>query len=617
MTMSVLRSPLVCVTLLLVCFASCVFASSSLPPSVSFSATSGLIQLSVARSIDLRSHIEDVISTIKIKNNAANPVSTYIVAVAGEKAGRLAFIEATSADGKRKMLTRSVQINGLPKVDTESLTNASFFEVQLPKTLANGDVLELRVLQTFTRTQRPFPESIEQSEQQLVMWEDSSVFFSPYSTTTQDLSIRLASSRIENFTKKSSKRSGDLVSYGPLADTTTFSSNPIFIHFVNNSPFITFTTVSKDIEVSHWGNVAIQENYLLTHTGAKLRGEFTRSEYERIRHGEQAPASFRTLVAELPRTAKDIYYRDCIGNVSTSHVRKARDHTRMEVDPRFPMFGGWESDFHIGYNLPSQNYLSVNNNDQDQYVLNISFAVPFASAAIDSLTVRVILPEGATDIEWVTPFDIDSASFTEFKTYLDTVGRPTLILSKSNCVARVHQQNFQVSYRFAKGAILREPFLVTGAIFACLLVVMAFYHADLRITEENDAERMAANVQASPLRSRRSGTELGGRVQEILENLLAQPNGLLAVAEDRAAGIEKQTLLGSLVREIGVALKEIEKEESAFAPLVTTLTNSMNLLAKASKKYVSAAKGEAKAAREGLAEIVEQIHVQAKKLAEL
>jgi oligosaccharyltransferase complex subunit alpha (ribophorin I) len=43
------------------------------------------------------------------------------------------------------------------------------------------------------------------------------------------------------------------------------------LHFENNKPFLTATSVSKDIEVSHWGNVAVDELYELRHDGAKLK----------------------------------------------------------------------------------------------------------------------------------------------------------------------------------------------------------------------------------------------------------------------------------------------------------------------------------------------------------
>ena len=41
--------------------------------------------------------------------------------------------------------------------------------------------------------------------------------------------------------------------------------------------------------------------------------------------------SFRLLTARLPETATDIYYRDIIGNISTSAVREGDDAVEMEV----------------------------------------------------------------------------------------------------------------------------------------------------------------------------------------------------------------------------------------------------------------------------------------------
>lgn len=610
--MSFLRTTLCCVALLVCCGTLSLGAGSAGLTSVK---SGSFVNTELDRSIDLRTHIEEVTLTVRAKNTGAHAASTYIVAVPAEKAVRLAYVDASV--GKQKLNTREVSLSDAPA----SAKGARYFQVDLPKTVPAGESTSFTAFLVFTRTQRPFPEMIEQQENQLVMWEDSSVVFSPYQTATMDTVVKLASKQVESYTKKGGKKSGDQISY-KFSDVPPFDSRTLAIHFVNNSPFATFNTLSKDIEVSQWGNVAVQDNYVLTHTGAKLRGSFIRFDYERSHSG----AGFRTLVAELPRTAKDIYYRDVIGNVSTSKVRKAAGHTRMEVDPRFPMFGGWESDFHIGYNLPSQHYLSVDNADAGHYVLNITFASPFASAAIDDLAVRVILPEGAHAIEWRTPFDIDSAEFTEFKTYLDTTGRPTLILRKANCV-RFHQQYFQVSYRFAKASILREPMLIAAATLLCLLLVIAFTHADLRITDEGEtttgtaataASSSSSGPRASTLTSRRVGTGLGDQVQSVLENLLAHPNGLLAAAQERS--VEKQTLVASMTKELTTALKAIEKEEAASAPLVALLLAQLANLQKASKKYVATSAGapaEMKAAREALATVVEQTQELAAKLAQV
>lgn len=52
-----------------------------------------------------------------------------------------------------------------------------------------------------------------------------------------------------------------------------------------------------------------------------------------------------------------MYYRDEIGNISTSHLQVLEDSVEVEVRPRFPLFGGWKTHYMIGYNLPSYEYL--------------------------------------------------------------------------------------------------------------------------------------------------------------------------------------------------------------------------------------------------------------------
>ena len=55
----------------------------------------------------------------------------------------------------------------------------------------------------------------------------------------------------------------------------------------------------------------------------------------------------------LPVSAKDVYYRDEIGNISTSHLHETDDGVELELRPRFPLFGGWKTHYYIGYNVPS------------------------------------------------------------------------------------------------------------------------------------------------------------------------------------------------------------------------------------------------------------------------
>ena len=48
--------------------------------------------------------------------------------------------------------------------------------------------------------------------------------------------------------------------------------------------------------------------------------------------------------------ASDVYYRDLIGNISTSNLRAdySVGESVLELQPRFPMFGGWRNHYTIG-----------------------------------------------------------------------------------------------------------------------------------------------------------------------------------------------------------------------------------------------------------------------------
>lgn len=53
------------------------------------------------------------------------------------------------------------------------------------------------------------------------------------------------------------------------------------IHYENNSPFLVVTRLERVIEISHWGNIAVEETIDLLHSGALLKGPFSRYDYQR------------------------------------------------------------------------------------------------------------------------------------------------------------------------------------------------------------------------------------------------------------------------------------------------------------------------------------------------
>ena len=59
--------------------------------------------------------------------------------------------------------------------------------------------------------------------------------------------------------------------YGPYTDIEGGASSELSYHFESHVPFLTVTELVREIEISHWGNVAVTEDITLKHTGAKLK----------------------------------------------------------------------------------------------------------------------------------------------------------------------------------------------------------------------------------------------------------------------------------------------------------------------------------------------------------
>jgi len=339
--------------------------------------------------------------------------------------------------------------------------------------------IDVSIRAVFTHIISPFPASITQSEKQLVRYADNHYFYTPYPTTTQTTTVKLSSGNIESKTEKSpTSVKGDTITYGPYTDVSAFSSSTLNIHYENNKPFLTATKLVKELEISHWGNLAVEVTYdVLRDDGAALKGTFSRYDYQR--NPSASPAVVPVFKTVLPPAAADVYYRDEIGNITTSNMNINQRGLVLDLIPRFPLFGGWKTAFYMGYNLPLHQFLFTSSST-GRFVLNTTFAVTIDDVVVDDYTVRVILPEGSKDIQVQTPFSVDSQSSATHFTYLDTSGRPVLVLNKKNVISE-HDKYFQVSYTFTSFSLFSEPILLIGAYFAFFVFVMLYVRLNLGI----------------------------------------------------------------------------------------------------------------------------------------
>lgn len=244
---------------------------------------------------------------------------------------------------------------------------------------------------------------------------------------------------------------------------------------------MTVTRIERLIEVSHWGNIAIEETIDMVHSGAKLKGSFSRYDFQKDgRSGQSSIKSYKTV---LPASASEVYYRDTNGNISTSAMRLQKDSVELDLRPRFPLFGGWRTHYTLGYNVPSFEYLF---NDGENYLLKMRLIDHiYDDMVVDEIVVKIILPEGSNSIKLITPYSVNRQSDSLHYTYLDTFGRPVIEFSKRNLVEN-HIHDFNLKYAFPKILMVQEPLLIVGFLYVLFLCVIIWMRLDFSITKEKE-----------------------------------------------------------------------------------------------------------------------------------
>ncbi|KHG24978.1 Dolichyl-diphosphooligosaccharide--protein glycosyltransferase subunit 1 [Gossypium arboreum] len=484
-------------------------------------ALSDLVLSKVDRRIYLTSHIVRISSTVKVENAGPEKESLVLLAFPEQQAKNMAYLMATPHEGKGKVKNPVVALPveaANPKDMPAALT---FYSVSLPKGLAEGDSFTFDVLAVFTHALRPIPEQITQADIQLVLYQDSAHYLSPYAVKVQSLSVKLPDSRIESYTKlENTKIHGSEIKYGPYENLPSFSYSPIAVHFESNLPFAVAQELVREIEISHWGNVQVTEHYKLIHGGAQSKGEFSRLDFL-ARPNVRGASAFRYLVANLPPRAHSVYYRDEIGNISTSHLRGD--------SKKVPDVWWLENCFYHWIWLAASGLF-------------------------------VVLPEGSSDISVAASFPVEQWQETKIS-HLDIDGRPVVVLKKTNVVPQ-HNQFFQVYYHFSQLSMLREPLMLISGFFFFFVACIVYMHADISISKSSAsylAKQQWEEVQA-----------VIQQVQNIISRCLTTHDNLEASLRDLSRTGNIQACKAARKAADGL-LKELSKE---LKPLLTFLQSS-------------------------------------------
>lgn len=428
----------------------------------------------IDRLIDISSQIVKVTNKISLQNAGRDSVTNFVFILDPAFVDNVAVVKGRVSDTDVALAISSTTYQG-----------KKAWSIKFDQPVEGGKSAVVDVYYALIDYLKPYPTRITQKEKQFIKFNGNSYFYSPYPVTKVITSVALGTKNVESYTRVEPVSYSDShILYGPYKDLAPFAVSEIEIHYENNSPFLIASQLIRHIEISHWGNIAVEEEITLEHTGAKLKGPFSRYDYQREPDsGLASVKSFKTL---LPATATNIYYRDEIGNISTSHLYFLENTVEVELRPRFPLFGGWNTQYILGYNVPSYTYLYTK---ADNFLLKMPLIDHiFDNMVIKEAIIKIILPEGSHSIDLELPYEATRLPDSLHYTYLDTIGRPVITIRKTNLVED-HIEPFELRYGFPKMFMLLEPLLIIGFLYILFLTVIVYVRLDFSLSKDEGVEQ--------------------------------------------------------------------------------------------------------------------------------
>jgi oligosaccharyltransferase complex subunit alpha (ribophorin I) len=436
----------------------------------------------IVRTIELGGSLTHVTTTYAAKALVGN-VQSYTIAIPRLEKERSSFLEV-KIKGQQTPLAA--------EFDPENFKSSQFdiLRVQLPKPLDVGSTVNLVLETVQTHASRPWPERAGQNDGQALKYDCNLLVISPYNTLVQRTKIKSPHPEVISYTtpkdvteftlEDSVVAAGSTITYGPYRNIGPSAvdnwapQQVIEVHYPYEYPVVEIASYERHAEVSHWGaNLNIDDKIHLRNAGPELRGHFSRIEHQRQAYsGKRTPHVIPGMVLHLPAGISNVYYYDTIGNVSTSQLRVAPSPTsrsarntkysQLEMKPRYPILGGWNYTFTLGWDSPLADYAGWDT-ESGKYVLEVPLMTFIPASVYTNASISIVLPEGATDVEYFPSYPAVSQLLSTHTTYLDTTGRPKITLEYSRLTDRHAFGTVYVTYRVPFSAHMKKPIAVATA----------------------------------------------------------------------------------------------------------------------------------------------------------
>ncbi|KAF2088651.1 oligosaccharyltransferase alpha subunit [Saccharata proteae CBS 121410] len=441
----------------------------------------------LVRNVNLEKNYPKETINVIIENIDEKPQSEYYLPF---EAGLISRIGGLEVRDKKDAAKGTFDVE-VVEFDADSPTE--YYLIHLPEPLKPSEQQTLSISYAVLSALKPLPAEIEQKAKQYVQYTLSAYAPSAYTTLKQKTKLKFPNADVTDYTvlpapnsdnAEDPTKQGSTYTYGPYGEIPAGAYEPVSVRYEFTKPLTHATRLERDVEISHWGgNLATEERYWLTNRGAQLKDNFSRVQWQMMMYASPPTSALKELTMPLEVGSMNPYFTDDIGNVSTSRFRSNAREANLEIKPRYPVFGGWNYSFRVGWDADLKNYLRKLKTG-DGYVLKVPFLEgPQQSEGVEyeRVELRVVLPEGAKNVKFETSVPIVSSELDLHRTFMDTIGRTVLKITALNVVDEWRERDIIVTYDYPPTEAFRKPLTITAATLAVFVAAWALGSIDTSI----------------------------------------------------------------------------------------------------------------------------------------
>lgn len=431
-----------------------------------------IVNVEVFRNVLLNSSLCEHTVSVTARNVGPDPVSVYCVAIPARLVQHVAFLRIYQPD--YSMATRL----DAGQIIEENGQSFCVYCIELFEPMEPGTSRDFSFQAIYGRIYSPYSPEITKLENQFLLYNDSYYWTTPYKTAKQKSIFVFPNYSIKLFRElRPYQIAGNRLLCGTYEDVDAFSSHPAIFYFMHNIPLIFSPKIVREVKVSHWGSVAIEDLVQIQNEAAATTGGF-------LDPNDMKTTNLRLsgILIETLDNLISVYYRDAIGNVSTSHFDQDGS---LYINFRYSLNGGWRTSFCLGYTYLARQFLFVSATHKNLYTLRVPIGAQYGfDIFLEEQVVKVVLPRGATNVNFTLPFEMRVETFTYYS-YLDFIGRTMFVFHRNHLSSIDFSEHIEITYDFSPINLLFKPLFLGGSIFLVMLIVFALFTTDISISTDD------------------------------------------------------------------------------------------------------------------------------------